>query len=267
MWTSREAGARGVRCGGQSGGSPGGGRCGGQGRRRLAARRLHRGRPRSPRTSRRPRPARGHAEGEVTQPAHNRLERQAVHSRVGHPADRVAGVVALLDGQARGAARQHRHCVPAGRGRAGDAVRPGIELARRREDEREPLGNRSGAGRGSAHAARLAHEAPRAARASSSAAQIASAAPAGRRSREAARSAAAAGARSGGASRASSAAARARSRPTTTIRPPDSATASTHSVVPRRTRHGTPSHAASRCTPPESVRTAAAWSWRASVVR
>ena len=66
---------------------------------------------------------------------------------------------------------------------------------------------------------------------------------------------------SGGARRASSARARSASRPTTTIRPPDSATASTHSVASRRTRHGTPSHAASRWTPPESVRTAAAWSW------
>ena len=41
-----------------------------------------------------------------------------------------------------------------------------------------------------------------------------------------------------------------------------SSTASTHSVRSRRTRQGTRSQAASRWIPPESVRTAAAWSWR-----
>ena len=51
-----------------------------------------------------------------------------------------------------------------------------------------------------------------------------------------------------------------RVRPPGRPRRPKPATVSTHSVVSRSTRHGTPSHAASRWTPPESVSTAAACS-------
>ena len=58
-----------------------------------------------------------------------------------------------------------------------------------------------------------------------------------------------------------------RSSPTSTAELPAPPTVSTHSVVERRTRHGTPSQADSRWTPPESVSTAAAWSWSARDVR
>ncbi len=96
---------------------------------------------------------------------------------------------------------------------------------------------------------------------------MAAAAPAGATTTARARATARSGARSGAASVASAAAHAAASRPTTTIDPPDASTASRHSVVPRRTRHGVPSQAASRWTPPESVSTAAACSWSASDVR
>src|ERR1035437_272181 len=99
------------------------------------------------------------------------------------------------------------------------------------------------------------------------AAEIFSAAPAPTRRSPVARSAARLGESSIGARTPISRNASSRSSPTSTAELPGPPTVSTHSVVLRRTRQGTPSQAESRCTPPESVSTAAAWSCNASEKR